>query len=355
MTPICKVLTVDDDARNLRILDEILCDEFQVEHALNGEEALTKTLTFKPDIVLLDIMMPGIDGLEVCRRLRADARQRLVKIILVSGKARLEERLQGYQAGADDYVTKPFDDEELRAKVKVFARLKTAEEINRIKTDFLKLITHETNTPLHGILNLAELILADSALPPASKPLTEHLLRCAHDLQKKIDRILLLSQLRMQRSAEAVVPVALRDWVHVAWERVQNDATEKGVRIEIDGEVEGSVAGRYELLTTALHVILENAVKHSPRGGTVTVRFARAAAPALLHIDVADQGPGLAPDALRDVFEEFYCADIGHHGGGMGISLALCRCILALHGGGVEARNGAAGGAVFTLSLPLTP
>jgi signal transduction histidine kinase len=355
MTPICKVLAVDDDARNLRILDEILCDEFQVAHAVNGDEALTKAQTFKPDIILLDIMMPGIDGLEVCRRLRADARQRFVKIILVSGKARLEERLQGYQAGADDYVTKPFDDEELRAKVKVFARLKTAEEINRIKTDFLKLITHETNTPLHGILNLTELILADSALPPASRPLAEHLLRCAHDLQKKISRILLLSQLRMQRNVETVVPVAVRDWIRVAQERVQGDAANKNTRIELEGETEGSVAGRYELLVTALHVVLENAIKHSPPGRTVTIRVRRSATPALLHVDVADQGPGVTQEAMRDIFEEFYCADIAHHGGGMGISLALCRCILDLHGGGVEARNGAGGGAVFTLFLPLAP
>jgi signal transduction histidine kinase len=350
MTPNRKVLAVDDDARNLRILDEILSEEFQIEHATNGQDALYQARVFKPDIILLDIMMPGMDGLEVCRRLRADPAQQLLKIILVSGKARIEERLQGYQAGADDYITKPFDDDELLAKVKVFARLKTAEESDRIKTDFLNLVTHETNTPLRGILALAQLTLDDGALPPNSKILIEELLRCARGLQHKISTILLLSRLRTHGSDEQVIPVAVHDWVHATLQRTQHAVIEKALRITVEGTLDGTVPGRYDLLKTALQVVLENAVKYSPQGAAITLRARRSAAPALLHLDVADQGPGIA--AAANIFQEFYCADLTHHGSGMGLSLAVCRRILELHGGSVDAGNGADGGALFTLSLP---
>ncbi|MGH9361080.1 MAG: response regulator, partial [Thermoanaerobaculia bacterium] len=129
-----RILVVDDDPINVCILEEILAEQYELATAGNGEEALEKAPAFKPDLVLLDIMMPGIDGYEVCRRLKSNPRLRDAKVILVSAKAMLSERLEGYESGADDYLTKPFDDAELMAKVRVFLRLKSIEEIDRFKT-----------------------------------------------------------------------------------------------------------------------------------------------------------------------------------------------------------------------------
>lgn len=130
-----KVLIVDDEPRNQRIIAETLDELVECRNASSGEEALEALGAFTPDLVLLDIMMPGIDGYEVCRKIRADSKYALIKIILVSGKAMIEERLKGYEVGADDYMTKPFEPEELLAKAKVFLRLIQAEralsELNR--------------------------------------------------------------------------------------------------------------------------------------------------------------------------------------------------------------------------------
>ncbi len=131
-----KILIVDDDKQNLEIISYMLSDHYTIELAQSGEEALKIAETFHPGIVLLDIMMPGIDGYEVCKRMREDVRLRGVKIILVSAKTLVEDRLKGYNLGADDYIQKPFNEDELFSKIKVFERLNREEyktkQLNRL-------------------------------------------------------------------------------------------------------------------------------------------------------------------------------------------------------------------------------
>ena len=115
-----RILLVDDNPTNLAILEEMLGDEYRRGTATSGEEALEIAPDFQPDLILLDVMMPGINGYETCRRIRANPALRNVKIVMVSAKALVSERLEGYDAGADDYLTKPFDEKELLAKVRVY-------------------------------------------------------------------------------------------------------------------------------------------------------------------------------------------------------------------------------------------
>lgn len=127
-----KILAVDDDQANLNIITEILYDDYDVQTVETGEDALEKVKDYIPDLVLLDIMMPGIDGYEVCKQLRANKELINTKILFLSAKEMLEERLLGYEVGGDDFITKPFDEDELVAKIKVFLRLKYEEEIRSL-------------------------------------------------------------------------------------------------------------------------------------------------------------------------------------------------------------------------------
>jgi len=119
-----RVLIVDDSPINVEILETLLRDEYQVEVAASGDECLAKVRDFSPDLVLLDVMMPGLDGYETCRRIKSGPLGGFTQVILVSGKALTEDRLKGYQVGADDYVTKPFDHEEMLAKVSIHFRMR---------------------------------------------------------------------------------------------------------------------------------------------------------------------------------------------------------------------------------------
>ena len=150
------ILAVDDDAIVLDMYQAILDSAYNLHLTSSAEEAL-EFLSSRPrvDLILLDIMMPKMDGYEACRRIRANPLFSDLKVILVSAKMMLDDKLQGYEIGADDYITKPFDASELLAKVKVFLRLKNVEEINKIKTNLINLLYHETRTPLTSIFGYA--------------------------------------------------------------------------------------------------------------------------------------------------------------------------------------------------------
>lgn len=186
-----KVLAVDDNPANLAIMREMLAGEHLLMTTESGEDALKIAYEFRPDITLLDIMMPGIDGYEVCRRMRADPRLSTNKIIMVSAKALVSERLQGYSAGADDYVTKPFEEKELLAKIRVFLRLKTAMEMDHLKTGMKSLLGPEMNARLSGIILPSSILMSDTELENIErKMLAELVYRNVTRLKELLDGIL---------------------------------------------------------------------------------------------------------------------------------------------------------------------
>ncbi len=126
-----KILIVDDDSINIELLENILKDKYALKSVDSGETALSVYKDYSPELILLDIMMPGINGIEICRTIRAD-KEFSCKIILLSGKNQVDERLEGYEAGADDYVTKPFIIEELEAKIEAILRLRRFDELEKL-------------------------------------------------------------------------------------------------------------------------------------------------------------------------------------------------------------------------------
>ena len=123
-----KVLIVDDDVMIVKLLYEILHDKYEIETAYSGEEAITILNNFLPDVVILDVMMPGMNGYEVCKYIRSNQRLCRSKVVFLTAKLINDDKMNGYKAGGDDYLIKPFENSELLAKVKVFSRLKYEED-----------------------------------------------------------------------------------------------------------------------------------------------------------------------------------------------------------------------------------
>jgi putative two-component system response regulator len=145
-----RILIVDDSDINLMVLTRLLKDAYDLSSARSGEECLAKLREFEPDLVLLDIMMPGIDGYETCQRIKSGPLGKFTQVILVSAKGMAAERMMGYEVGADDYVVKPFDHEELLAKVRVQFRLrKTVEDLWRANARI-----HQFNNELERIIEV---------------------------------------------------------------------------------------------------------------------------------------------------------------------------------------------------------
>ena len=191
------VLAVDDNATNLAIMREILEDDYDLLLASDGEEALRVVAEHRPALVLLDIMMPGIDGYETCRRIKACSDARFTHVVLVSAKASTRERVRGYDSGADDYIIKPFDEEELLAKVRVQLRLREA----LVRLAEAQASVQQDNTRLSGVVEeqsrelIAKrngLVFALAKLADSRDPETgEHLQRirgyCVHLAQHLAD------------------------------------------------------------------------------------------------------------------------------------------------------------------------
>lgn len=346
-----KILIVDDNLTNIEILQEYLETDYELAVAASGVEALRQAQAFQPALILLDIMMPDIDGYEVCRRLRAHPRLRHAKIIMVSAKAMLTERLQGYEAGADDYITKPFDEEELLAKVRVYLRLKYAEEMERLKGDLLALLSHETGTPLTSIISPVEMLLANDNMDIDNQRM---LLTIVHEsalkLQSLFEKILLLSEIKSGRTPLQVEPADLGELVRLAVQGCAVQGQEREVRIEERLAKDVMALLDRDKIRHVVKALLDNAIRFSPAGAAVVVTVARQNDACLL--EVSDSGPGIEPRFLPQVFEEFASTDIDYHAKGHGLSLAIARHIVQAHGGKIDVTSVHGQGATFTVRLP---
>ncbi|MBU1234224.1 MAG: hybrid sensor histidine kinase/response regulator [Proteobacteria bacterium] len=347
---VSKVLIVDDEPINVKLIEEILEyeDEFTCRTAINGEEALSILDNYYPDIILLDIMMPGMSGYETCRRIKNEKKHKFAKVLMISGKAMVEERLAGYEAGADDYITKPFIDDELLAKLKVFSKLKKTEEIDELKTSILQLFSHETKTPLNGILLGSQLILDSPSLP---EKITDYarLIKISgeriHDLVRKI---LLLSNLRNNKKL-SFRSQSVQRYLQELLEQVTHNIIKK-CAINVSCPTDFEMTVDWKLFHEAFRSVVENAVKYSPDGGTVEIEAScNESGPSFR---ITDHGNGIDPSVKDKIFDEFYSQHIENHSKGTALSLAIAREIMTLHLGTLNVDSELGQGASFLFTLP---
>jgi signal transduction histidine kinase len=326
-----------------------------LEVAYSAQEALQKAPHFQPALILLDITMPGIEGYEVCRQIRATPALRHVKIIIISARTMLSERLEGYAAGADDYITKPFDEEELLAKVRVYLRLQYAEEMDQLKSDLLTLLSHETRTPLTTIISPVEILLANDDVEPEQRRLLLNMAdQSAKKLQRLFEKVLLLSELKSGKAHFQWQQSDLSEIVNSVIDKLAALTTECNVGIVRQFSNEVPTTLDREKMQFVIHAILENAVQNSPSGESIEVSVFTEADQHCIAI--TDHGSGIDSVFVSQVFEEFSNRDVDHHNKGHGLSLAIARHIVTTHQGVIDVVSEPDCGTTFTVRLPqLTP
>ncbi|MEQ1834214.1 MAG: HAMP domain-containing sensor histidine kinase [Candidatus Eisenbacteria bacterium] len=346
-----RVLGVDDNPRNLTILSRTLGPGFDFSTAHSGEEALEHAAGVPPDIVLLDIMMPGIDGYETCRRLRRMPTCAAAKILLVSAKAMTSERLAGYAAGADDYVTKPFDPDELVAKVRVYSRLRTVEELDHLRSSLLTLLGHEARTPLTTIMTPLEMLRSSADMPKAQLALLDMMERGAQRLLTLIEKSQYLSQLMNGKLDFTFTPIDLAVLVTRAIAAQRSRADAHDIRISFDAQPTPLVPVDTQEFGAVLEALLDNALRFTPTGGCVQVRLA--AESGHVRLSVHDEGPGVGQDKRIRLFEPFVVDDLKHHAGGLGLGLAIAHELVTAHHGKLTLEDTNGPGARFDVVLPI--
>ncbi len=341
-----KILVVDDDKVNISIFREILEDRYILQSVRSGSDALGLLPQFRPDLILLDVMMPGLTGYQVCEKIRANPHYRFVKIILVSGRANLEDRLEGYKAGADDYLTKPFNEDELIAKVEVFLRLHYAEKYEQINRQVLDQFSSDSSRPLARILSATDM-LASCA------PLTEDQLECVHIINKEGEKLLrtveqsrqyceLKKGVKLLKSSE---PLKLN--LDSLRSNFYAELQDRSLQIEIEINKELEIEGDWTRLTTAFKYLLASAIELSADGAMIIV-----------HTTTTEGAFGLTIQAagnLLSTFETGRLFDVfSSPAAATKITLkrAIAQAIIELHGGQVCAENREGTGVAFRISLP---
>ena len=346
-----KILIVDDNPTNVAIMEEIL-EEHELESVLSGEEALDIVADFKPDLILLDIMMPGINGYEVCEILRRDSVVGKCKIIMVSAKAMVSERLKGYEVGADDYITKPFEEDELVAKVQVYLRLKRVEDLDILKTDFLRLLCLNTVSPLSSIISPLKAIIDHRDMPNHEKQnKIEMGYGNAVNLQRLFEKVVLLSSIKSGSFTFDLRPQNLCDIIREAIIEIQDKAIEQNISIrEVLPACAKSMVDRKRFKMILLS-LLDNAVRFSPMDGRVIVEVS--------HVDgqyfltIIDQGKGMNQDTLESLFQEFTYMELDRtNAQWRGLSLVLAQQVISGHHGTMEIESEKGSGTIITIGIP---
>ena len=348
----CKILIVDDNPTNIAILEEILGD-YKLKSASSGQAALDLVNEYHPDLILLDIMMPGMTGYEVCRRLRENPEIKQPKIIMVSAKAMVSERLKGYEMGADDYITKPFEEDELLAKVRVYSRLTSVEAVDQLKTELLRLLCLDTVNPLSSIVNPLKGLLSteENLNTEECKRKIAVSYKNAVSLQKLFEKVVLWSSIKSGKVKFNFAPADFSAIVRSTLAEVEPLTKERNLTIrQVISERALTQMDSAEIKRVVL-TLLDNAIRFSPENGRVIIEMSEA--DNSFYLSIIDEGKGIDPNFLPHVFKEFTYMEINKNNAEWhGLSLSTAQLIMQAHNGSIEIDSSRASGTIVTMILP---
>jgi len=368
------VLIVDDAEKNLKLLEAFLMPEgYNILKALTGEECLEILGKGNVDIVLLDVMLPGKSGFEVCREIKSNGRTKFLPVVMVTALKEKEDRIKGIEAGADDFLTKPVDKHEMSARVKSLLRIKMLHDklqksyedlgrLERIKEDLSRLVVHDMNNILTSISMSLELISRDENIiePEALEELRFAQLG-SRELMQMASNLIDISRMEENRLRLNMEKINAGELISKCAESLKYLAKIDGKQISqiIDCEGELSINADRNILERVIINLLTNALKYAPKEGTVTVK-AGYSIPAdhsgnpRIEISVSDQGQGIPPEFHEKIFDKYEQLGARKEGmrGGNGLGLYFCRMAVEAHGGRIWVESGSDKGSIFRFTLP---
>ncbi|MCB0032992.1 MAG: response regulator [Anaerolineales bacterium] len=354
------ILIVDDTAANLKVLSTLLnSNGYHVRPAINGHIAIKAALAVVPDLILLDVMMPEMDGYEVCERLKREEKTRDVPIIFVSALDEVLDKVKAFQGGAVDYITKPFQVEEVLARIEIHLTLyrqrKEIEGLNAFKDLFIRTVSHDLQSPISNIMGYTEILTGeDRELLTAER--TDEMLRRIYQSAERMYNLVsnLLDLTRIEGAPVMMSPVLLRDVLNMQLDEFSSSAEQKSISLQPPPDtVQQMVYADPNLINEVFNNLLSNAIKYTPEQGIVRIEVEVLEERVLVH--VADTGFGIPEEDIPHLFERFYRVGRLEHmtepGSGLGLSIA--KLILEKHDGDIWVESELGRGSRFTVSLPL--
>ena len=360
------ILIVDDVPENLRLLSAMLEQTgFLVRPATSAKRALAAARREPPSLILLDIQMPEISGLEMCQQLKADAALNEIPVIFISALNETEEKIKAFDAGGVDYITKPFQEREVLARVKTHLELhrqkveleainRRLKELESLRDSLTHMIVHDMRGPLMVIQGHLDMIRMFDT--PALSKEGRHSLAEAQTGAKRLTRMiaemLMVSKLEAGKLMLQLAPCDLTALARKAVADLVSANNPKQIQINLTSNLENlSVALDVELIERVLQNLLGNAMKFTPVHGTVLLNLMATAGE--VRVEVGDNGPGIAPEFYQKIFEKFGQLESGQSRQGTGLGLTFCKLAVEAHGGAIGVHSQVGEGSTFWFTLKL--
>ncbi len=377
-----RILIVDDSPDNLFLVQATLGESgYEIDLAEDGKTALAKVNQLLPDLILLDIMMPGMDGYEVTKRIRKNKALPYIPILLITAHER-SSVVKGLDIGADDFIRKPLDVDELLARVRSLLRLKHSiderEHMNRQREDFVSRLTHDLRTPLVAADRVLTLFQSEAfgAVSPDMHEAFDSMLRSNKNLLLMVNTLLEVYRHEAGCKTLTLSPCDLKEIIHDVVQELKPLADERELALTTvvtDAKQESALdekAAPHPCTTTVigdrleLHRVLTNlvgnAIKFTDKGSVtirlIGVRLEELPSPGkrsnrFVVIEIIDTGAGILAKDQATLFERFRQGE--HKRSGSGLGLYLSRRIIESHQGSVQVQSELHQGSVFTIRLPV--
>ncbi|MEI7730941.1 MAG: hybrid sensor histidine kinase/response regulator [Verrucomicrobiota bacterium] len=360
--PAC-VLVVDDTLANLQLLAGFLKDRgYRVCLAPSGKLALQAVQTDPPDLILLDINMPEMNGYEVCQRLKADPATADIPVIFISALTEMTDKMHAFAVGGVDYVTKPFQFKEVEARVATHLELRRQkrelqasyarlQELEHLRDSLVHMVVHDLRSPLSVMLmGIRMLGTSPLAQDPDSKDILQTACSCANTLEKMVTQLLDVSRLEAGQMPLAKKECDLAQIAQTALASLGALASGRQVSLSLSATEPVPAVCDPDLIRRVIENLLGNALKFSPATGAVQLAVTREGLNA--RIAVSDHGRGILPEYHQKIFEKFGQVECREKRLGTGLGLAFCKLAVEAHGGRIGVESTVGQGSTFWFELP---
>lgn len=368
-----KIMLVDDTPANIDILRETLKSEhYDIAVAPNGETALKIAPRFEPDLILLDVMMPGIDGYETCKKLKENEKTKEIAVIFITAKTEVEDIVKGFTVGGVDYITKPFRQEEVCARVQTQLQLRFSENerlrlisdledrniklsgLNELKNKFMGMAAHDLRTPLASVRGFSELLLHDG--DNFSEEERKELLTTMHEVSQQmldmVNDLLDYSVIDSGKLDLQIEPACLSALIEKRIHLIRVVADKKSIVIH------KSLPELQELMIDSNRIaqvvdnLISNAIKFSPANSNIYISLE--SKDQSVSVTVRDEGPGITEEDQKKLFKGFQKLTNKPTGGekSTGLGLAIVKRMVEAHNGKLIVESTPGSGSTFTFVLP---
>lgn len=347
-----KILIVDDAVDTVDLLKKrFRAEGYDTEEAYNGEEALQKVPEYNPDLIVLDVMMPKIDGYEVCQRLKADEHTKYIPILMLTAKGEVEHKVKGLDIGADDYLAKPFDYKELSARVRSLLSLKEAHE-KKVKVEksgaleqMMDQVAHEIRNPLTSIGGFARKVYNRLPEDDPNKQYMEMIIENVSILENMIKQLIELKTMAISYKE----PSNINDIVKESLKLFEREILQKNIHVEIELAEDLPLLNMdKKLLKRAICNIVKNAIE-ALETPTRILKITTKMNDKNLILQISDTGKGISKDKLKSIFDPLVTSKVY----GPGLGLTFSQKIIQEHGGNISVESEQDKGTTFTITFPI--